>query len=60
MKILLILSAGALLLFVTIAVLAFAYMYFYMAKMFKQILDDTVKGMEKDKKMFEEMSKWKH
>lgn len=60
MKILLILSAGVLLLVVTIAVLAFAYLYFYMAKMFKPILDDTVKGMEKDKEMFEEMSKWKH
>lgn len=60
MKILLILSAGVLLLVVTIAVLAFAYLYFYMAKMFKRILDDTVKGMEKDKKMFEEMSKWRH
>ncbi|MCR1891269.1 hypothetical protein NSA16_08800 [Ligilactobacillus murinus] len=60
MKILLILSAGVLLLVVTIAVLVFVYLYFYMAKMFKQILDDTVKGMEKDKKMFEEMSKWKH
>lgn len=60
MKILLILSAGVLLLVVTIAVLAFAYLYFYMAKMFKQILNDTVKGVEKDKKMFEEMSKWRH
>lgn len=60
MKILLILSAGILLLVVTIAVLAFAYLYFYMAKMFKQILNDTVKGMEKDKEMLEEMSKWKH
>lgn len=60
MKILLILSAGVLLLVVTIAVLVFVYLYFYMAKMFKQILDDTVKDMEKDKKMFEEMSKWKH
>lgn len=60
MKILLILSAGVLLLVVTIAVLVFVYLYFYMAKMFKQILNDTVKGMEKDKKMFEEMSKWRH
>ena len=60
MKILLILSAGVLLLVVTIAVLAFVYLYFYMVKMFKQILDDTVKGMEKDKEMFEEMSKWRH
>ncbi len=60
MKILLILSAGVLLLVVTIAVLAFVYLYFYMAKMFKQILNDTVKGVEKDKKMFEEMSKWRH
>ena len=60
MKILLTLSAGVILIVVTIAVLAFAYLYFYMAKMFKQILDDTVKGMEKDKKIFEEMSKWKH
>ena len=50
MKILLILSAGVLLLVVTIAVLAFAYLYFSWQKMFKQILDDTVKGMEKDKK----------
>ena len=60
MKILLILSVRVLLLVVTIAVLAFAYLYFYMAKMFKQILNDTVKGMEKDKKMFEEMNKWRH
>ena len=60
MKILLILSAGVLLLVVAIAVLAFAYLYFYMAKMFKRILDDTVTGMEKDKEMFEEMSKWRH
>lgn len=60
MKILLILSAGVLLLVVTIAVLAFAYLYFCMIKMFKRVMDDTLKGMEEDKEMLEEMSKWRH
>lgn len=60
MKILLILSTGVLLLVVTIAVLAFVYLYFCMIKMFKRVMDDTLKGIEEDKEMLEEMSKWRH
>lgn len=60
MTALIIVSIAVFLAVISIAVAAFVYLYFYMAKMFKQILDDTVKGMEKDKKMFEEMSKWRH
>ena len=55
-----ILSAGVLLLVVKIPVLASLHTCIFHGKMFKQILDDTVKGMKKDKKMLEEMSKWRH
>lgn len=60
MTALIIVSIAVFLAVISIAVAAFVYLYFCMIKMFKRVMDDTLKGMEKDKKMFEEMSKWRH
>lgn len=44
---------------VALSVAAFVYLYFCMIKMFKRVMDDTLKGMEEDKKMFENIEKRK-
>lgn len=44
---------------ISIAVAVFVYLYFCMIKMFKRVMDDTLKGMEEDKKMFESIEKRK-
>lgn len=44
---------------IIIAIAAFVYLYFCMIKMFKRVMDDTLKGMEEDKKMFESIEKRK-
>lgn len=44
---------------ISIAVAAVVYLYFCMIKMVKRITDDTLKGFEEDKKMFEDIEKRK-
>lgn len=42
---------------VALSIAEFVYLYFCMIKMFKRIADDTLKGMEEDKEMFENIEK---
>lgn len=44
---------------ISIAAAAFVYLYFCMIKMVKRITDDTLKGFEEDKKIFEDIEKRK-
>lgn len=59
MAALIIVSIAVFLAVISIAVAAFVYLYFCMIKMFKRVMDDTLKGIEEDKKMFENIEKRK-
>ncbi len=59
MTALIIVSIAVFLAVISIAVAVFVYLYFSMIKMFKRVMDDTLKGMEEDKKMFENIEKRK-
>lgn len=57
MAALIIVLIAAFLSIISIAVAAVVCLYFCMIKMVKRITDDTLKGMEEDKKMFEDIEK---